>query len=210
MPSMTLALLRAAIPRATEANAALHLESLTEGMERWAVTTAARVAAFLAQLGHESGDLARTEENLSYRKETLVRVWPGRFPTLDAAMAYEHQPEKLANHVYAGRLGNGPMASGDGWRFRGRGLIQLTGRASYAAYAPWALETPEWLAQPPDAARSACWFWGAFKKLNPLADYDTEDAQRALTRAINGGLTGFDDRLARWRVARTAVGEMVT
>jgi putative chitinase len=200
---LTLDILRRALPRANETNAALHLASLNEGMARWQITTPARIAAFLAQVGHESGDLARTEENLNYRKETLVRVWPSRFKTLEQAAAYEHQPEKLANHVYAGRMGNGHEASGDGFRYRGRGLIQLTGRATYATFAPWALETPDWLAEAPEAARSACWYWGT-RNLNALADAGDHVG---ICRAINGGRTGLADRQARLAVAQAALQE---
>lgn len=201
---MTLELLRRLMPGVTEINAALHLASLNEGMERWAITTPARRAAFLAQIGHESLDLSRTEEGLSYSAERLCAVWPSRFPTLEAARPYARNPEALANRVYANRLGNGPEASGDGWRFRGRGVIQITGRASYAAYARWATETPDWLAEPPDAALSACWFWGS-RQLNDLAD---AGAFEAITRRINGGLHGHPDRVRRWDIARAALDEL--
>ena len=101
---------------------------LNAAMERFEINTPPRVAAFLAQVAHESGELARLVENLNYTAARLVAVWPTKFPTVEAAQPYERNPERLANRVYAKRLGNGDTASGDGWRFRGRGLIQLTGR----------------------------------------------------------------------------------
>ena len=100
-------------------------------------------------------------------------------------------------------MGNGDVLSGDGWRFRGRGLLQITGRLGYAAYAAWAIETPEWLAHPPYAALSACWYWNR-RGCNALADAGNFSE---ITRAINGGLTGQEQRAARWAVARAAIGE---
>ena len=195
------AAIRAALPRATETHAAQYLASLIDGMGRHAIDTPARIAAFLAQVGHESGDLARPEENLRYSAAALLRVWPSRFKTLAVARQYERKPEAIANLVYASRMGNGDVLSGDGWRFHGRGLIQLTGRANYAAYAAWSLETPDWLAEAPDAALSACWFW-ATRGCNELAD---AGGFERITRVINGGTHGLEDRRARWAIARAAL-----
>lgn len=195
-------LLHRALPHARTEHVDLHAESLADAMAERAIDTPVRMAAFLVQVGHESADLARTEENLDYSAERLMQVWPGRFPSIDRARLYAHKPEALANAVYAGRNGNGAAMTGDGWRFRGRGLIQITGRANYAAYEPWALETPEWLAHPPDAARSACWYWSS-RGLNALAD--AEDFP-AIVRRVSGGRIGYEDRRARWAVARAALG----
>lgn len=152
--------------------AGIFVPALNRAMARWKIDSPVRQAAFLAQIGHESGQLRRLVENLNYSAEALVRTWPSRF-TAQNAGAYARQPEKIANRVYGGRMGNGPEASGDGWRYRGRGLIQLTGRDNYRAAAQALglplLENPELLEQPEHAAQSAAWWW-ATHGLNELAD----------------------------------------
>lgn len=152
--------------------ASVFVPALNRAMARWKIDSRVRQAAFIAQVGHESGQLRRLVENLNYSTEALVRTWPNRF-TPQTAVAYARQPEKIANRVYGGRMGNGLEASGDGWRFRGRGLIQLTGRSNYHAAANGLglpLETqPELLEQPEQAAQSAAWWWSAHG-LNALAD----------------------------------------
>src|SRR5215469_9225252 len=172
---------------------------LNDAMARFEINTARRAAAFLAQLAQESAEFGKLEEDLDYRAQRLVAVWPKRFPTVAAAKPYEHAPEKLANHVYAGRLGNGDEASGDGWRFRGRGLIQITGRDNYRSAAaalgrPYE-EQPELLAAPPDAGLTAAHFWKS-RGLNELADDDQNFSE--ITRRINGGLTGDEQRRRFW------------
>ncbi|MHA6160956.1 glycoside hydrolase family 19 protein [Pseudomonas sichuanensis] len=152
--------------------AGVFLPALNRAALRWKIDSRVRMAAFLAQVGHESGQLRNLVENLNYSAEALVRTWPSRF-TVQTADAYARQPEKIANRVYAGRMGNGPESSGDGWRHRGRGLIQLTGRSNYRA-AGLALglplvEQPELLEQAEHAAQSAAWWW-AKHGLNELAD----------------------------------------
>lgn len=159
------------LPKARQV-AGIFLSALDRAMLRWKIDSRVRTAAFLAQVGHESGQLRQLVENLNYSADALVRTWPSRF-TAETAQAYARQPEKIANRVYGGRMGNGPEASGDGWRYRGRGLIQLTGRANYRA-AGQALglpleEQPELLEQPEQAAQSAAWWW-AQHGLNELAD----------------------------------------
>ncbi len=154
---------------------------------RFGLGTNARLCAFLGQAHLESGAFRRLEENLLYTTAERIRaVWPSRFASVAAAQPFVRQPERLANHVYAGRLGNGPAASGDGWRFRGRGLKQLTGRANYARAAmgvgrPY-LHTPDRVAEPEDAVLTAAWFWQA-AGCNAMADRGDIDA---ITRAING------------------------
>lgn len=164
-----------------------------------------REAAFLAQVGHESGGLTRWIENLNYSADALVRVWPNRF-TPELAGQYARQPERIANKVYGGRMGNGDEASGDGWKFRGRGCIQITGRSNYAALADAAgrrLETlPAWLETPEGATVSALWFWQK-NRLNRFVDAGDFVG---LTKAINGGTNGLDDRTARWEAAKKALG----
>lgn len=152
--------------------AGIFLPALNRAALRWKIDSRVRTAAFLAQVGHESGQLRNLVENLNYSAEALARTWPTRF-TPQAAGAYARQPEKIANRVYAGRMGNGPESSGDGWRYRGRGLIQLTGRDNYrAAGAALGLpleDQPKLLEQADHAAQSAAWWW-AKHGLNELAD----------------------------------------
>ncbi|WP_236203940.1 glycoside hydrolase family 19 protein [Pseudomonas protegens] len=152
--------------------AGVFVPALNRAMARFKIDSRVRQAAFLSQVGHESGQLRRLVENLNYSAEALVRTWPNRF-TAQTAAACARQPEKIANRVYGGRMGNGPEASGDGWRFRGRGLIQLTGRSNYRAAAGGLglpLEAqPELLEQPEQAAQSAAWWWST-NVLNELAD----------------------------------------
>lgn len=200
---LTLDLLCRCVPHATELDAGRHLDSLNEGMERWQITTPARVAAFLAQIGHESGDFAHTEENLNYSAEALRRVFAKYFPTDERARQYARRPEAIANLVYANRMGNRDASTGDGWFYRGRGLVQITGRSNYALYAPWGIDTPGELATAPHAALSACWYWGT-RGLNELAG--AGDFQ-AITRKINGGLNGQENRVARWRVAEAELAQ---
>jgi putative chitinase len=165
--------------------------------EKFDINTPERIAGFLAQIGHESGGFRFTSENLNYRAEALTRVWPSRFPP-GIAESYAMQPEKIANRAYANRMGNGDEASGDGWKYRGRGLIQLTGADNYAAFSldadNEALSDPDSVAEPELAALSAGWFW---KKngLNALAD--NRDIV-GMTRRINGGTNGLDDRQMRY------------
>jgi putative chitinase len=161
--------------------------ALGPALARFAITTPARIAGFLAQCHVESAGLTRLEENLWYTTPArLVAVWPSRFRTPALAQPFVRNPERLANRVYAGRIGNGPEASGDGWRFRGRGLKQLTGRANYADAArslgrPY-LEQPDLVAAPADAALTAAWFF-AKAGCNALADAQQWDA---ITRRVNG------------------------
>lgn len=135
------------------------VDPLNQAMARFRIDTPARVAAFLAQIAQESGQLNKLVENLNYSAKRLMEVWPNRFPDMDKANRYANNPEKLANYVYASRLGNGNEASGDGWAYRGRGLIQITGRGNYRSVASalgLPLEAqPELLEQALPAALSA-------------------------------------------------------
>lgn len=165
--------------------------------DKYEINTPERVAGFLAQIGHESGGFRFTSEDLHYRAEALTRVWPSRFPP-GVAESYAMQPEKIANRAYADRMGNGDEASGDGWKYRGRGLIQLTGKDNYAAFSldadNEALSDPDSVAEPELAALSAGWFWSK-NGLNALAD--AKDIV-GMTRRINGGTNGLDDRQMRY------------
>lgn len=195
------------------ANAGTWLEPLNAAMGEWAIDSPQRMAAFLAQVAHESSELNRLEENLNYSAKRLRAVWPKRFPNLKVAQQFAGNPEKLANRVYAGRLGNGDEASGDGWKYRGRGLIQLTGKSNYTscgnALGVDLVASPELLLQPAQAARSAAWFWNS-RGLNELADHqpgddDEQDFVR-ISVIINGGKVGLKERVALWTRARAVLG----
>lgn len=193
--------LRRILPRCG-ARADVYAEPLTEAMKQFDINTPQRQAAFLSQLGHESGHLSAVSENLNYSAEALVRTWPKRFPSTEVAEQYARQPEKIANRVYANRMGNGPEDSGDGWQYRGAGLIQLTGKENHLACAMF-FQLPldrvgDWLRTPVGAALSAAWFWKA-NNLNRLAD---EGDQVKLTMRINGGTNGLAERLALYEIAK--------
>lgn len=165
-----------------------------------------RIAAFLAQCIHESGGFIFLTENLNYKAESLMRVWPRHFPTLEIAKSYERNPQKIANKAYANRMGNGDENSGDGWRYCGRGLIQLTGKSNYQAFAD-SIETPlqdipEYLQTFEGAVQSACWFWET-NNLNALAD---KKDILGLTKKINGGTIGLDDRIKHYEHALHVLG----
>lgn len=176
-------------------------ESLQQNLPEYQINTLTRVAQWLAQIGHESGDLKWTVENLNYGAKGLQSVFGKYFPTEALAKQYERQPQRIANRVYSSRMGNGDEASGDGWRFRGRGLIQVTGRSNYTACSqalygdPKILQDdPDILSEPDGAVRSACWYWNS-RKINAVAD--REDTKEA-TRLINGGSNGLQDRIDRY------------
>jgi len=185
---------------------------LNSAMARFDIVTAPRMAAFLAQAAHESNQLRWLVERLDYSPKRLMAVWPRRFPTLARAEAYAHSPERLANFVYANRLGNGDTASGDGWRYRGRGIFQLTGRGNYrrvgeALGLPLEAE-PELLEQPEHAALSAAQFWQA-RGLNELADDRSDDNDltdfERICVLVSGGRTGLATRMAYWEAAKTVL-----
>src|SRR5215471_20171913 len=185
------------------------IDALNAAMQRFEINTPARAAAFLAQTAHESGEFRRLVENLNYSAAGLCRTWPNRFSTLGIAKRYERNPELLANYVYAKRLGNGDVASGDGWRFRGRGLIQLTGRGNYRScgvVVALPLETePDRLETPEAAALAAAQFWQS-RGLNHLADDQNDDKDDedfiAITKIINGGTAGLASRRTYWARAK--------
>ena len=188
------------------------IAALNTAMAQFEISSSARIAAFLSQVAHESSQLTRLSENLNYTAKRLNQVWPNRFPTVEKAQQYANNPEKLANYIYAKRLGNGEETSGDGWRFRGRGLIQLTGRGNYRAAAQGTglplEEQPDLLLQPAPAALSAAWFWKSHG-LNELADdyNDDNDTQDfcTITKRINGGTVGLKERIALWEQAKAVL-----
>jgi len=180
------------------------VEPLNVTFLKYDINTPVRQAAFIGQCAHESNNFKTLEENLNYRPETLMKVWPSRFPDLQTADKYAHNPQLLANKVYAGRLGNNQ--ENDGWNFHGRGLIQLTGRENYAncgnALGVDFTSQPSLLVEPMYAALSAGWFWNK-KGLNALADSGDIDT---MTKRINGGLIGLDDRKAKIAKALSVLG----
>ena len=171
--------------------AGVFVPALNVAMNKFAIVTRLRIAAFIAQVGHESGQLTRLVENLNYSAEGLMKTWPSRFDLVRATAA-ARKPEQIANIAYGGRMGN--TAPGDGWKYRGRGLIQATGKTNYVACGDalgvGLINHPELLEQPQYAALSAAWYWSV-NGLNTLAD--AGDLAK-ITRRINGGLNGQADR----------------
>lgn len=175
------------------------LEPLNNTLVKYEIKTIDQIACFIGQCSHESANFRVLEENLHYSANALMRVWPSRFPDNDTAEKYANNPEKIANKVYQGRMGN--IEENDGWRYHGRGLIQLTGRENYAncgfGLGVDLLGYPDRLLDPEYAALSAGWFWNK-KNLNSLTgDIET------MTKRINGGLIGLDDRKEKIRLAKS-------
>jgi putative chitinase len=182
------------------------VDALNETFSRFNINTKNQQAMFIGQCSHECGNFRLLEENLNYRAETLMKLWPKRFPSLEFAKQYEKNPRKIANSVYANRMGNRDEASGDGYRFRGRGALQCTGHSTYF-HAGKALGVdfvmqPDFVATPKYAALTAGWFWDTHK-LNPPAD--ALDYQK-VTRIINGGTIGLDDRIKHVQHALAVLG----
>lgn len=212
MQLITLDQLTAIMPGA-RAVAAAFIEPLERAMFEFAIVSELRVEHFTAQIAHESGQLRKMQEGMSYSAQRLMEVWPSRFPTRAIADAYAHRPEAIANKVYANRMGNGNEASGDGWRHRGAGLIALTGRANQERCAKYfgipLAQIGDWLRTPEGACRSAAWFWSE-AGCNKLADKDDLDA---VSDAINighqtaaeGDAIGYADRLEFLTVSRRVI-----
>jgi len=182
------------------------LDLLNETFQKYDISTPARQAFFIGQCAHESNNFRVLEENLNYSAPRLMAVWPSRFPSLDVASQYANNPEKLANKIYSGRMGNGDEESGEGYAYRGRGLIQMTGKEAYANCGSGLgmdlVGNPNWLVDPKYAALSAGWFWNK-KGLNSLADVQDYET---MTKRINGGLNGLDDRKAKIAKALSVLG----
>jgi putative chitinase len=201
-----------------------------KALARYSINTPRQVAAWIAQTAHESGGFRTLTENLNYSADTMAVVWPARFaeqepdpkrpgktkPKKDAkgksipnkfALALHRKPELLANVVYANRMANGPTESGDGWRYRGRGLKQLTGKDNYsrcgAGLGMNLVENPDLLLQPEGASLSAAWFW-SINKCGPIAD---SGDFVALTKKINGGTIGLEDRQRRYKAVLASLGQ---
>lgn len=183
--------------------------ALEQLLPDYEINTPQRIAAFIAQCSHESGGFVFLKENLNYKAATLRKIFPKYFPTDDLANQYASRPDKqqaIANRVYANRMGNGDEASGDGYRFCGRGLIQLTGRDNYTFFAGSlgisVEEASEYLQTFEGAAQSACWFWET-NNLNQFAD---KGDIVTLTKRINGGTIGLEDRIKHYEHALHVLG----
>ena len=176
------------------------ISQIPDTMQKFELNTPLRLAHFLAQTGHESGGFKATTENLNYGAKGLLSIFKKYFPTEAKAKEYERKPEKIANLVYGGRMGNGPEASGEGFKFRGRGYIQLTGKDNYKAFD--AVVPEDILANPDLVATkypllSAAWF---FHKNCLKKCVDASDATvTAVTKCVNGGVIGLNDRLAHFK-----------
>jgi putative chitinase len=191
------------------------LEAVVEACTRFQINTPKRIAAFLAQTAHESGGYTMLEENLNYSADTMAVVWPNRFAEMGPdkkpikengknkpnkfALALHRKPEMIANVVYSNRMGNGTIESGDGWKYRGRGLKQLTGKDNYTRCGKSLgidlVEKPELLLTPQYAALSAGWFFS----INRLGDFADKDDFVGMTKKINGGTIGLADRESRYK-----------
>jgi len=180
--------------------------ALEQLLPDYEINTPQRIAAFIAQCAHESANFRILKENLNYKAESLMKVFPKYFKDLDTAKAYAHNQEKIANRVYGGRMGNGPEESSDGFKYCGRGLIQLTGKDNYTAFAD-SLEmsvddVPAYLATFEGAAQSACWFW----ETNNLNQWADKGDILTLTKRINGGTIGLEDRIKHYNHALHVLG----
>lgn len=175
-------------------------EALAEQLPKFYIVTPARVAGFISQCQHESLDFTILEENLNYGAKGLRGLFGKYFPTDELAKQYERKPQLIANKIYGGRMGNGPEASGDGFKFRGRGILQITGRSNYTQCSrdlfgdDTLAENPDLLSEPDYAILSACWFWHK-NRLNDICD---KGDVVLLSKRINGGTIGLADRIHHW------------
>jgi putative chitinase len=179
-------------------------QTLIDDMMTHEIDTPLRAAHFLAQAAHESGGFKFKSENLNYGKSGLLKIFPKYFSQA-VAEKYDRKPQMIANRVYANRMGNGDEASGDGWKFKGRGYIQLTGKDNYKAFSGWAkepsiMENPDQVAEDKYAGLSAIWFWNK-NGLNKIADTDNlrdNSTVEKITKRVNGGTHGISDRIERF------------
>lgn len=188
---ITVEQMKTIIPDMNWVKAQHYLPHMNTVLPSFGIDTPLRKAHFLAQLAHESGGLKYSEENLNYSAKGLRSIFGKYFKTMEMAEAYARKPEKIANRVYANRMGNGAEESGDGWKYRGRGLIQLTGKENYQKFAQEhtidCVNNPDLLLDAEIALTSACWFWKR-RHLNRYADVDD---LHMVTRRINGGTNGI-------------------
>lgn len=178
------------------------VQMITDVAAKFQINTSLRLAHFLAQCGHESGGFRATQENLNYSAKGLNSIFKKYFPTEASAVDYARKPQKIANKVYANRMGNGPEESGDGYKFRGRGYIQLTGKSNYTLFGT---AIGEDICANPDLVSSkysllsAAWFWSK-NGLNTIADGGpTDSVVTSITKRVNGGTNGLADRIAHFK-----------
>lgn len=194
-------------PGAPDKAAGEFVDTFNKWSDKFGITTPLRAAHFISQCVHECAELKAFEENLNYSEKGLLKVFPKYF-NATTAKQYARKPEKIANRVYANRMGNGNEASGDGWKYKGRGAIGLTGRSNYLAYSTSGfcvgdlMAHPEWLAKSPGCYKSAMWFWWK-NGLNAIAD--TGDVN-AVTKRVNGGYNGLDSRKKYLAMTKEALG----
>ena len=174
--------------------------------DKYNINTPLRLAHFLSQVNHESGNMKYIEENLNYSAKRLLQVFPKYFKTLEEAKKYEYKPEKIANKIYANRMCNGDEASGDGWRYRGRGHIQLTGKNNYILFANWVknkdiINNPDLILKDNDLLVLTAFFYWDYRKINNIIIDNANQYEicKKVTRAINGGYNGLDDRWQRFQ-----------
>ena len=182
------------------------VDAINTTFDKFGINTPVRQACFIGQASHECNNFRTLEENLNYKAEALIRLWSKRFPTLEVANQYAKNPQKIANKVYADRMGNRDEASGDGYRFRGRGCFQLTGHANYfhagtACGVDFVMQ-PDLVATPQYAPMTAGWFW-ATHGLNQFAD---SGDYVTMTKRINGGTIGLDERVAKIQTILRVLG----
>lgn len=197
MSQITIEQLQQIVPKAKVSDLERILSALNHQLPKFNIDTPLRQAHFIAQIAHESGSFRYTSENLNYSAKALQAVFGKYFKTDEDAEQYARKPEEIANVVYANRMGNGDTQCGDGWRYRGRGLIQLTGKENYSQCSQFLgkdlVEQPELVSDEPDTSvAAACWYW-LQRRLN---DYADADDVKGLTKRINGGYHGLDDRKA--------------
>lgn len=194
--TITVEILAACLPQAKHDRLEMFCEGINETFEHFEINTPNRMAMFLAQTAHESANFSAVEENLHYKAHALMAFWPKRFAGV--AEQYEMHPEMIANRAYCDRMGNGPEESGEGFAYRGRGLIQLTGKDNYRhcgdALGIDLLSNPDQVSHNPVAVLSAGWFWDT-RKLNIPSDHG--DVER-VTKLINGGTIGLQERAAHF------------
>lgn len=181
------------------------LDGINDTLSRYQINTPLRMRHFFAQVLHESNNLHTLKENLNYSAKGLMKTFKKYFPTEALANQYARQPEKIANRVYGNRLGNGDEASGDGWKYRGRGALQVTGKSNYAKLSKDTkidfVSHPEYLETPTYGTLSAGWYWNK-NKINALAD---KDNIRAITKSVNGGYNGLDSRVVIYEKLKTII-----
>lgn len=215
MIQITQAMIRRVIPNVNKNKLDEFVAMCQQWMFHYGINTDLRQCHWLAQIFHESAELKSLEENLNYSQQGLLKTFPKYFKSSEEAAAYAHKPMQIANRVYASRMGNGVEASGDGWKFRGRGIIMITGREMYRRYGQSDLcvgnpiINPEMLSKQPDAYKSGMWYWQTHG-LNEIADKDnginTNDICTQITKKINGGTLGLAQRMYYLRKLKREFG----